>query len=189
MNRTKVLALLAATTATTIYGLNHTIAKMIMPIYIGSLGLVLLRVLGATAIFWTLSLFIKRKPIEKKDRFTILKCGLFGMSINIAAFIAGLDYSTPVNSSILIIVSPIFVVILSFFLFRQRINFFKILGIFLGFIGSVLVIGFDVGKSLPIDGIIAGIIALLAITSSTIWQKKVSNNIPLAVNNLSLIHI
>ena len=28
--------------ATTIYGLNHTIAKMIMPIYIGSLGLVLL---------------------------------------------------------------------------------------------------------------------------------------------------
>ena len=88
---------------------------------------------GATAIFWTLSLFIKRKPIEKKDRFTILKCGLFGMSINIAAFIAGLDYSTPVNSSILIIVSPIFVVILSFFMFKQRINFFKILGIFLGF--------------------------------------------------------
>ena len=64
MNRTKVLALFAATTATTIYGLNHTIAKMIMPIYIGSLGLVLLRVLGATAIFWTLSLFIKSKPIE-----------------------------------------------------------------------------------------------------------------------------
>ena len=155
MNRTKVLALLAATTATTIYGLNHTIAKMIMPIYIGSLGLVLLRVLGATAIFWTLSLLIKSKPIEKKDRFTILKCGLFGMSINIAAFIAGLDYSTPVNSSILIIVSPIFVVILSFFMFKQRINFFKILGIFLGFIGAlILIISADtnssVGRNIPL---------------------------------------
>ena len=155
MNRTKVLALLAATTATTIYGLNHTIAKMIMPIYIGSLGRVLLRVLGATAIFWTLSLFIKSKPIEKKDRFTILKCGLFGMSINIAAFIAGLDYSTPVNSSILIIVSPIFVVILSFFMFKQRINFFKILGIFLGFIGAlILIISADtnssVGRNIPL---------------------------------------
>ena len=155
MNRTKVLALVAATTATTIYGLNHTIAKMIMPIYIGSLGLVLLRVLGATAIFWTLSLFIKSKPIEKKDRFAILKCGLFGMSINIAAFIAGLDYSTPVNSSILIIVSPIFVVILSFFMFKQRINFFKILGIFLGFIGAlILIISADtnssVGRNIPL---------------------------------------
>ena len=63
----KILPLLAATVATTIYGLNHTIAKMVMPIYIGSLGLVLLRVLGATIIFWTIGLFFKSKPIEKKD--------------------------------------------------------------------------------------------------------------------------
>ena len=84
----KILPLLAATIATTIYGINHTVAKMVMPIYIGSLGLVFLRVLGATIIFWTISLFFKTKPIEKKDRLTILKCGLFGMSINIAAFIA-----------------------------------------------------------------------------------------------------
>ena len=97
----KVLPLLAATIATTIYGINHTVAKMVMPIYIGSLGLVLLRVLGATIMFWTISLFFKSKPIEKKDRLTILKCGLFGMSINIAAFIAGLGYSTPVNSCLL----------------------------------------------------------------------------------------
>ena len=136
----KILPLLAATVATTIYGLNHTIAKMVMPIYIGSLGLVLLRVLGATIIFWTIGLFFKSKPIEKKDRFTIIKCGLFGMSINIAAFIAGLDYSTPVNSSILIIISPIFVVILSFFIFRNKINFLKILGIIMGFIGALILI-------------------------------------------------
>ena len=72
----KVLPLLAATIATTIYGINHTVAKMVMPIYIGSLGLVLLRVLGATIMFWTISLFFKSKPIEKQDRLTILKCGL-----------------------------------------------------------------------------------------------------------------
>ena len=58
----KILPLFAATIATTIYGLNHTIAKMVMPIYIGSLGLVLLRVLGATIIFWIISLFFKSKP-------------------------------------------------------------------------------------------------------------------------------
>ena len=136
----KILPLLAATIATTIYGINHTVAKMVMPIYIGSLGLVFLRVLGATIIFWTISLFFKTKPIEKKDRITILKCGLFGTSINIAAFIAGLDYSTPVNSSILIIISPIFVVILSFFIFKNKINFIKILGIILGFIGAMILI-------------------------------------------------
>ena len=151
----KILPLLAATVATTIYGLNHTIAKMVMPIYIGSLGLVLLRVLGATIIFWTIGFFFKNKPIEKKDRFTIIKCGLFGMSINIAAFIAGLDYSTPVNSSILIIISPIFVVILSFFIFRNKIDFLKILGIIMGFIGALILIlnadsNSSVGRNIPL---------------------------------------
>ena len=151
----KILPLFAATIAATIYGINHTVAKMVMPIYIGSLGLVFLRVLGATIIFWTISLFFKTKPIEKKDRLTILKCGLFGMSINIAAFIAGLDYSTPVNSSILIIISPIFVVILSFFIFKNKINFIKILGIILGFIGAMILIltadsNSSIGRNIPL---------------------------------------
>tara|TARA_B100000945_G_scaffold9053_1_gene7332 strand:- start:1284 stop:2174 length:891 start_codon:yes stop_codon:yes gene_type:complete len=151
----KFLPLFAATIATTIYGINHTVAKMVMPIYIGSLGLVFLRVLGATIIFWTISLFFKTKPIEKKDRLTILKCGLFGMSINIAAFIAGLDYSTPVNSSILIIISPIFVVILSFFIFKNKINFIKILGIIIGFIGAMILIltadsNSSIGRNIPL---------------------------------------
>lgn len=151
----KIIPLIAATIATTIYGLNHTIAKMVMPVYIGSLGLVLLRVLGATIIFWTISLFFKSKPIEKRDRLTIIKCGLFGMSINIAAFIAGLDYSTPVNSSILIIISPIFVVILSFFIFKNKINFSKIIGIFLGFIGALILIlnadsNSSIGRNIPL---------------------------------------
>jgi len=151
----KIIPLIAATIATTIYGLNHTIAKMVMPVYIGSLGLVLLRVLGATIIFWTISLFFKSKAIEKRDRLTIIKCGLFGMSINIAAFIAGLDYSTPVNSSILIIISPIFVVILSFFIFKNKINFSKIIGIFLGFIGALILIlnadsNSSIGRNIPL---------------------------------------
>ena len=151
----KIFPLLAATIATTIYGINHTVAKMVMPIYIGSLGLVLLRVLGATIMFWTISLFFKSKPIDKEDRFTILKCGIFGMSLNIAAFIAGLDYSTPVNSSILIIISPIFVVILSFFIFKNKINFIKILGIILGFIGAIILIltadsNSSIGRNIPL---------------------------------------
>ena len=43
------LALVAAFLATTIYGINHTIAKEVMPIYIGSFGFIMLRLLGATA--------------------------------------------------------------------------------------------------------------------------------------------
>ncbi len=151
----KFFALAAAMLATTIYGINHTVAKSVMPIYIGSLGFVLLRVLGATILFWTIGAFFKSKKIEKKDRLTILKCGLFGMGFNIAAFIAGLDYSTPINSSILIIITPIFVVILSYFIFKNKINNSKIAGIFVGFIGAMaLIINADtnssIGRNIPL---------------------------------------
>jgi drug/metabolite transporter (DMT)-like permease len=151
----KIFALGAATLATTIYGINHTVAKSVMPIYIGSLGFVLLRVLGATILFWVISIFFKSQQIEKKDRLTILKCGLFGMGINIAAFISGLDYSTPINSSILIIITPIFVVILSYLIFKNKINSSKIIGIFLGFIGAmILIINADmtssIGRNIPL---------------------------------------
>jgi len=56
MNK-QILALLAAIGATTIYGLNHTIMKVIMPGYIGPYGLVLLRVITASILFFGLSLF------------------------------------------------------------------------------------------------------------------------------------
>ena len=71
----KILPLFAATIATTIYGLNHTIAKMVMPIYIGSLGLVLLRVLGATIIFWIISLFSNLNRLKKKTDSQLLNVG------------------------------------------------------------------------------------------------------------------
>ena len=39
------------------------------------------------------------------------------------------------------------------------------------------------GSEIPLLGLIATIVALIAITTSTIWQKKLSNNLPLSVSN------
>ncbi len=54
----------------------------------------------------------------------------------------------------------------------------------MGFVGATLVLGLDIGSKIPVTGLIATIIALIAITSSTIWQKKLSNNLPLSVSNM-----
>ena len=53
----------------------------------------------------------------------------------------------------------------------------------LGFIGATLVLGLDVGKDIPLLGLVATIVALISITASTIWQKKLSMNLPLSVSN------
>ena len=47
-----------------------------------------------------------------------------------------------------------------------------------------MVLGVDIGVTLPAIGIIASIIALLSITTATLFQKKYSGNIPLPVSNM-----
>jgi drug/metabolite transporter (DMT)-like permease len=136
----RTLALLAALGATTIYGLNHTIAKGVMPTYVQPFGFIMIRVLGATALFWGISFLGPKERIEKKDWGRLLLCSLFGMAINMLAFFKGLDLSTPINSAVLVTTTPIIVVILSAFLIKEHIRFIKGLGIATGLIGAIVLI-------------------------------------------------
>ncbi len=86
--------------------------------------------------------------------------------------------------ALIVTLQPILTNIFAGYILKENISFNQWIGVSLGFLGAVLVIGFDVGKSLPLEGIISAFVALLAITISTVWQKKVSNDIPLAVNNM-----
>ena len=109
----RYLALAAAFIATTIYGINHTVAKEVMPIYIGSAGFIMLRLLGATALFWLISLFTPKEKIEPKDILKIVFASILGMCTNMLAFFRGLELSTPINSGVIITLSPVLVLILS----------------------------------------------------------------------------
>ena len=136
----RTLGFLAALGATIIYGLNHTIAKNVMPIYITPFGFILLRVLGAAILFWVVSFFIKPEKIKKKDWPRLIACSFLGMVINMLAFFKGLELSTPVNSSVIITISPIIVFIFSAILLKEKIQFLKTIGIISGFIGAVILV-------------------------------------------------
>ena len=139
MNK-RYLALIAAFLATSIYGINHTVAKEVMPIYIGSYGFIMLRLLGATLIFWLISLFTPNEKIEKKDFLKILIASILGMCVNMLAFFRGLELSTPINSGIIITLSPVLVLILSYFFLKEKVTVKKIIGILIGFSGAVFLI-------------------------------------------------
>ncbi|MDC0923430.1 DMT family transporter [Flavobacteriaceae bacterium] len=134
------LALIAAFLATSIYGINHTIAKEVMPIYIGSSGFIMLRLLGATSIFWLISLFAPKEKIERGDFLKIIFASILGMCVNMLAFFRGLELSTPINSGVIITLSPVLVLILSYFFLKEKITVKKILGILIGFSGAVFLI-------------------------------------------------
>lgn len=139
MNK-KSLALLAAIGATTIYGLNHTIMKVIMPDYIGPYGLVLLRVISASILFGLLSLFYPTEKIEKQDYLRILAATAFGMCLNMVFFIKGLSLSTPINSSVIITIMPVIVLILSALFLSEKITWLKLFGIIFGFTGAITLV-------------------------------------------------
>ena len=138
----RTLALLAAIAATTIYGINHTISKGVMPTYVKPFGFIFLRVTGATILFWAISFLGPKEKIEKQDWGRLVLAALLGMVINMLSFFKGLELSTPINSAVLVTISPIIVVALSAFFLKERITVNKGLGIALGFIGAIALVLF-----------------------------------------------
>ncbi|MGD1946056.1 MAG: DMT family transporter [Croceivirga sp.] len=147
----RTLAFLAAIGATTIYGINHTIAKGVMPTYVTPFAFIFLRVLGAAILFWGVSFFGPKENIEKQDWGRMVVAALLGMVINMLSFFKGLELSTPINSSVLITISPIMVVLLSAFFLKERITMNKGLGIVLGFIGALglVLFGAEIRQDAP----------------------------------------
>ena len=148
MNK-RTLALLAAFGATTIYGLNHTIAKEVMPNYIQGFGFIQVRLLGATAMFWLVSFFIRSQRIDPTDWGRMLLCAFLGMAVNMLSFFKGLEFSTPINSSVLITMTPILVFVFSAVLIKEKLLLPRIVGVVLGLIGALVLILF--GNELRAD--------------------------------------
>ena len=144
MNNNTYKAHLALLGANLIYGVNHIIAKGIMPNKIGPSAFIFLRVLGAGILFWIIKSFIKEK-VEKKDFRLLLICGLFGVATNQLLFFHGLNLTSPIDASIIITAVPVMVVIFSAILLKEKITSNKIIGITIGAIGAVLLVWY--GKS------------------------------------------
>ncbi|MEB8346066.1 DMT family transporter [Flavobacteriaceae bacterium KMM 6898] len=138
----RTLAILAAIGATIIYGINHTIAKGVMPTYVKPFGFIFIRVTGAAILFWGISFFGPKEKIERRDWLRILVCAILGMVINMLAFFKGLDLSTPINSAVLVTIIPIIVVVLSALLIKEKITLLKGSGVILGFIGALALVIF-----------------------------------------------
>ena len=137
---TRSWALLSAGGATIIYGLNHTVAKGVMPEYVGAFGFIFIRTAGATFLFWLLSLLLPKEEISRGDYLRLFLASLMGMCINMLSFFKGLELSTPVNSGIFATTNPIIILILSYLFLGEKIGMRKFLGITMGFIGALVLI-------------------------------------------------
>ena len=135
--------------------------------------------------FFLFSLYFNNTIIVKqKNLIESIFSGVLFHGFYLGGVFFSISIGMPAGIAALIVtLQPILTNLLSGPILEEKISIKQWIGAILGFIGAVLVLGFDLGKDIPIFGLIATIIALIAITSSTIWQKKLSNNLPLSVSN------
>ena len=86
--------------------------------------------------------------------------------------------------ALIVTLQPILTSLLAGPLLGERVTWRQWIGIVLGFGGTLLVLGIDVLEAFPMIALIASCVALLAITAGTLWQKKLSMEMPLSVNNI-----
>jgi len=104
-------------------------------------------------------------------------------------YLGGVFYSVSVGmptgiAALIVTLQPILTNALAGKFLNEIVTSRQWVGVILGFFGAALVLGFDIGTSLPVIGVIASFIALFAITTSTLWQKKIGNDLPLSVSNM-----
>ena len=136
--------------------------------------------------FFIYSIFTKKIIF---DRINYIIQSIFSGVLFHGFYLGGVFFSVsnglPTGIAALIVtLQPILTNALAGPILNEKVTWKQWIGVVLGFIGACLVLGFDVGNTLPLIGIFASIVALIAITSSTLWQKKLSNNLPLSVSNM-----
>jgi drug/metabolite transporter (DMT)-like permease len=140
------LAHLALLAVNLIYGSSHFIAKEVMPDYLKPNTFILLRVFGASVLFWSLRYFIREK-VERKDLWRIALVGLFGVALNQLLFFQGLSITSPIDSAIIMVTSPVIVTLLSLLILKTKLTPNKVIGITLGLVGAIVLISLSGGTN------------------------------------------
>jgi len=131
------------------------------------------------SIYSKLSILINRRNLLESLLSGVLFHGLY---------LGGVFYSISIGmpagiAALIVTLQPVLTNALSGPILNENVTIKQWVGVLLGFAGAALVLGWDIGSNIPVLGLLATIIALISITTSTIWQKKLSNNLPLPISN------
>ncbi len=135
--------------------------------------------------FYFFSIYSKNSIfINKKNLIESILSGVLFHGFYLGGVFYSISLGMPTSIAALIVtLQPILTNALSGPILDEKVTIKQWIGVILGFVGAALVLGLDVGVKIPFLGLVATIVALISITTSTIWQKKLSNNLPLPVSN------
>lgn len=137
---------------------------------------------GIGTIFLLFVLFLKKESfsIENliKNRLSLLISGI-ALGINWVLLFQSYKYTTISNATLSYYLAPIFIIIISCIMLKEKITKFNILSIFLALFGMLLIVGIDIDSSIDNYigigyGVIAAIFYAIVVISNK-FLKDISN--------------
>lgn len=136
----RIQAHAAILAANIMFALNYSYSKSLIPGFLAPDTLCIVRIGCAAIVFALVALTIVRERIRWRDLGWLALAALFGTGGNQYIFLQGLQYTSPVDAAIISVTGPVLVLIISALLGRDRITWFKSIGIAVGASGALLTI-------------------------------------------------
>lgn len=124
-----------------IYGLNYMVAKDVMvKEYLTPFGFIMLRVLAGFIILSIVHAIFVKEKLDKRDFLYTLMCAVFGGAVNMLAFFEGLKNTSPIHASLIMVLTPCIVLLISAIVIKEKVTKGKLLGLILGLFGAGLLV-------------------------------------------------
>lgn len=160
---------LFALAANVMWGLMSPIGKFALQEF-SALSVTTFRMVGAAAAFWILSIFCKQEHVNHKDMLKIFFASLFALVFNQGVFIFGLSMTSPIDASIVTTTLPIITMIVAAIYLKEPVTNKKVLGIFVGAMGAlILILSSQAGGAGGGSSIWGDLLCLLAQLSFSIY--------------------
>lgn len=139
MKNHKIQASIDMIISKTFSGLNMNALKYLLPMWMSPITGVTFRVVFGAIAFWIIGLFMKEQgEVSKKDILAMFLLGAIGIYGFMMTYLVGLSYTTPVSSSIILALIPIWVFIISLFRHTESLTWLKGIGMIVGLGGAML---------------------------------------------------
>lgn len=161
-NFSKAAGHAACFVAYAIFGLNIIICKDLTSSHIISpMGLFCIRSVCAGSLFWLISLFLPKEKVDRKDYVRIFIASMLGFFLCQISFLIAIPEVTPMTSSIVSSLSPIYTMFIAAVAIKEPITVKKAGGVLISFVGIMILIFNSMNSAGATENSLRGILLMI----------------------------
>ncbi len=140
MQRDTLIGIGAALSANVIFGLNIPVTKALVAHWMTPMGYTSTRMVFGTLVFWGIAVIGRAEAVSRRDFLVVVVGGLLGYLGTQYMFSQSIEHTTPIIFALLISLTPVVTLVISFVFLHETITTRKCIGIIFSVSGAFLVI-------------------------------------------------